>query len=174
MNANRRNWFCCECCLVLNYCARRIWIAIDENGWQITKLYDNVSKLIDQRRNWNEHSHIPECPGRKWKHIFQREWKGDENGRENLYRFLYTIVMNISAFIRFMDYWQELIVFNINRYIILQHNLSITNRENVFRRDQPLPLSTNQKEKSGKQKGKREGKGEKQGEERKKNKRKHV
>ena len=64
MNADRRN------CLVLSYCDRRIWIAIDENWWQSTKLNDNVSKLIDQRRNWNEHSHIPECPGRNWKHIF--------------------------------------------------------------------------------------------------------
>ena len=27
-----------------------------------TKLNDNVSKLIDQRRNWNEHSYIPEYP----------------------------------------------------------------------------------------------------------------
>ena len=68
MNANRRNWFCC---LVLSYCDRRIWIAVDENGWQSTKLNGNVSKLIDQRRNWNEHSHIPEGPGRNyWKHIF--------------------------------------------------------------------------------------------------------
>ena len=67
VNANRRN---CFCCLVLSYCDRRIWIAVDENGWQSTKLNDNVSKLIDQRQNWNEHSHIPECPGRNWKRIF--------------------------------------------------------------------------------------------------------
>ena len=75
MNANRRNWFCC---LVLSYCDRWIWIAIDESGWQNTKLNDNVLKLIDQRRNWNEHSHIAECPGRNWKHIIfflKRWWK---------------------------------------------------------------------------------------------------
>ena len=66
-NVNRQN---CFCCLVLSYCDRRIWIAVDENGWQSTKLNDNVSKLNDQRRNWIEHSHIPECPGRNWKHIF--------------------------------------------------------------------------------------------------------
>ena len=79
MNANRRNWFCC---LVLSYCDRRIWIAIDENGWQSTKLNDNVSKVIDQRRNWNEYSYIPEFLGRNWKHIFKtwmkswRKWAG--------------------------------------------------------------------------------------------------
>ena len=67
MNANRRNWICC---LVLSYCDRRIWIAIDENGCQSTKLNDYVSKLIDQRRDWNKHSHFPECPGRNWTHIF--------------------------------------------------------------------------------------------------------
>ena len=54
MNANRRN---CFCCFVLSYCDRRNWIAVDENGWQSTKLNNSVSKLIDQRRNWNEHSH---------------------------------------------------------------------------------------------------------------------
>ena len=67
MNANRRNWFCC---LVLSYCDRRIWIAINENWWQSTKLNDHVSKLIDQRWDWNEHSHIPECPGRNWFFFF--------------------------------------------------------------------------------------------------------
>ena len=54
----------------LQYCDRQILIAIDENGWQSTKLNDNVSKLIDQRQNWNEHSHILKCPRRNWKHIF--------------------------------------------------------------------------------------------------------
>ena len=53
---------------------------IDENGWQSTKLNDNVSKFIYQRRNRNEHSHIPECPGRNWKHFFfmkrWRKWAG--------------------------------------------------------------------------------------------------
>ena len=45
MNVNRRNWFCC---LVLMYCDQRIWIAIDENGWQSTKLNDSVSNIIDR------------------------------------------------------------------------------------------------------------------------------
>ena len=57
MNANKRNRFCCL--VLISYCERRIWIAIDENGWQSTKLNDNVSKFIDQGQNWNEHSHIP-------------------------------------------------------------------------------------------------------------------
>ena len=48
INANRRNWFCC---LVLSYCDRRIWIAVDENGWQSTKLNDNVS-------NWSTKDEI--------------------------------------------------------------------------------------------------------------------
>ena len=42
MNANRRK---CFCCLVLSYCDRRIWIAVDENGWQSTKLNHNVFKI---------------------------------------------------------------------------------------------------------------------------------
>ena len=69
---------------------RRIWIVFEENGWQRTKLNDNVSKLIDQRRNWNEYSHIPECPRTKLENTFLIEWRGhgvDENGRENLYMY---------------------------------------------------------------------------------------
>ena len=70
MNANRRHWFGC---LVLSYCDRRIWIAVDENGWQSTKLNGNVSKLIDQRRNWNEHSHNTENTCRR---NFIEIWSG--------------------------------------------------------------------------------------------------
>ena len=47
-----------------------------------TILNDNVSNFNDQRRNWNEHLHIPKCPGRNWMHIFWnwmkclRKWAG--------------------------------------------------------------------------------------------------
>ena len=70
------------CCLVLSYCDRRIWIAVDENGWQARNWMTMFQKLINQRQNWNEQSHIPECPGRNWKHISKIEWRDDENGRE--------------------------------------------------------------------------------------------
>ena len=50
----------------------------DEFEFELTKTGDKArnwmtmfqNSVIDRRRNWNEHSHIPECPGRNWKHIF--------------------------------------------------------------------------------------------------------
>ena len=45
-------------------------LQLTKMGEKGTKLNDNVSKLINKRRNLNEYSHISECPGRNWKHIF--------------------------------------------------------------------------------------------------------
>ena len=80
MNATRRN---CFCCLVLSYCDRRIWIAVDENGWQSTKLNDNVSKLIDQRRNWTSIDTFQSVRDEIENTFYKIEWRDDENVREN-------------------------------------------------------------------------------------------
>ena len=67
------------------YMGLYVWETIlSETLTKMNKLNDNVSKLIDKRRNWNEHSHSPECPGQNWKRIKKMEWRGDENGRKNL------------------------------------------------------------------------------------------
>ena len=70
---------------MLSYCERRIWIAVDENRWQSTKLNDNVS-------NWSTKDEI-ETSIRTFQSVRDEientsskiEWWGDENGRENLY-----------------------------------------------------------------------------------------
>ena len=84
MNANRQNWFCS---LVLSFCDRRIWIAIDENaGWQTKhELNDNVFD------NWSTKDEI-ERSIRTFQSVrdeientfFLVEWTGDKNGRENV------------------------------------------------------------------------------------------
>ena len=69
---------------MLSYCDRRIWIAIDENGWQSTKLNDNF-------QNWSTKE--IETSIRTFQSVrdeiqstfLKIEWRGDENVRENLY-----------------------------------------------------------------------------------------
>ena len=85
MNANRRNWFCC---LVLSYCDRQIGIAVDENGWQSTNLNDNVSKLIYQKRIETSIRTFQRVRDEIENTFLKIEWRGDENGRKNLYNFI--------------------------------------------------------------------------------------
>ena len=55
-------------------------IAVDENGRQSTKLNDNVSKLIDHRRYWIEHSHIQSVRDEIDNTFSKIEWRDDKMG----------------------------------------------------------------------------------------------
>ena len=79
MNANRRNEFCC---LVLSYCDWRIWIAIDENGWQSTKLNDNVSNWLTEDQIETSIRTFQSIRDEIENTFLKIEWRGDENGRE--------------------------------------------------------------------------------------------
>ena len=81
MNANRWN---CFCCLVLSYCDRRIWI-------ELTKTGDKARNWMTMYQNWSTKDEI-ETSIRTFQSVRDEientfstiEWKGDENGRENV------------------------------------------------------------------------------------------
>ena len=90
-----------------------------------TKFNDDVSKLIDERRNWNEHSHIAECPGRNIESTFLwmkrwRKWAGKPIlfGKVNFLDVndLHSILMNLHPAITFK--WE----FSANSNKYLRHN----------------------------------------------------
>ena len=61
--------------IVFDYLVQLLWPMKTGCTWNRMTL---CAKLIDQRRNCYEHSHIPECPGRNWNHNFwnwMKRWR---------------------------------------------------------------------------------------------------
>ena len=87
--------------LVLLSRAQLLWPTNLKCNWRKRRWIDKarnwmtiyISKLIDQKRNWNEHSHIPECPVQNWKQIKKnwikrwRKWAGKPILSENWFSF---------------------------------------------------------------------------------------
>ena len=44
----------------------------DELDFQLTKCNDEFAESVDRRRNWKEHSHIPQCSGHNIMRIFTK------------------------------------------------------------------------------------------------------
>ena len=82
VNAKRQNCFGCH---VLSDCDRRTWIAVDNNVWKITTSVVHYAKMINQRRNWNEHWHIPGWKllgiNLSWLQIYKIEWIFQKAGK---------------------------------------------------------------------------------------------
>ena len=63
-----------------SYCDRRIWIAVDENGWLSTKQYWSTKDEIETSIRTFQ------SVGDKIENTFSKiEWRGDENEWEILY-----------------------------------------------------------------------------------------